>query len=687
MKLERYRFSLTTIFFFFVIVLSCMFAEGVDFLKVGFSPFVLKDTLFGAIAVFIGILTYVIIERKKNRAKIDWIVLPFFLLLTVIGLIGQIEPYISASLGNPINEFYHVTQDQLITNILILVLGNTVTYLLLAIVPKRIAKANTLCIVYWCIVLVGVVAIIYSLIVEKESYKIIFSDEENVELVYNSIKSFFYNENNYGQLLMLCIISCLIINAAKPHWWHFLFVIFLFGGMIFSTSFTSLATSLIAVFIYLLYELIYTWRKHVIRNCIYFTAVIFGITLLVILFVTLASQDIKPFSSLQNFIAEKILDKNYQTASGRLQVWNMSISTLINPMQLMFGHGNGLTLPYITAYTSNVYGHTIRHVDSGFVEVLCTNGVFGLVVYISMICCLIALCFVLAIKKKQKLAIPILICLIALLIYSSFESLVLFAPNTIGVVSSCLIALPLLIQFNKISKQPVVQTNTMLIKINAHKLTSGQIVTLYSLPFFLVGIFFLTALFIPSFIPHNVCLAVIILSFGLFFTFPYLVAMIRRKSIGRWFLAKFIILLGITLLIPGLSVLILLLLGKGYTISLIVGGALYVLMILMLDTFYFITVSSVKEYFTLIFKDIILAYLTPILIYVIIFIPLTFIVVSLNATFTAYMFYMGGMIILFFMAMLLIPSPTKSNKKFVRLIDELNARLLLAQKMVFVLDK
>lgn len=687
MKLERYRFSLTTIFFFFVIVLSCMLAEGVDFLKVGYSPFTLKDSIFAASAVFIGLFTYIIVERKKNHAKIDWIILPFFLLMTVIGLVGLIDPYIANQTGQVVDEFYNVTLDQLITNILILVLGNTTTYLLLGVVPKRIAKVNSLRIVYWCIVLVGIVAIIYSLIVEKDSYSLIFKAEEGEYVSYNSIKSFFYNENNYGQLLMLSILSVLLINACKPHWWHFIFIFVLFIGMVFSTSFTSIAVSLFAVFIYLLYELLYTWRKHVIRNCIYFGAVVFGVTGFIILFILLASKDVCPFSSLQTFIVEKILNKNFDTASGRTTVWQMSISTLVTPMQMMFGHGSGVTLPYIINYTSGVYGHTIKYTDSGFIEVLCTNGIFGLVVYITMIASLVALCFVLAIKKKQKIAIPILIMLISLTIYSVFESLIMFSPNTIGTVSSVLIALPLLIQFNKIHKQPVVQTNTMLIKINAHKLTSGQIVTLYCLPFFLIDIFFATALLIPSFIPAKICLVIIILSTCLFFTFPYLVAMIRRKSIGRWFLAKFIILLFMVLFIPGVSFLTLVLLKKGFTIACLVAGSIYLMMILVLDTFYFLTVSSVKEFFCLIFKDMILTYLFPLITYGIIFVPLTYLVISIQATFTAYMFYMGGMIILFFVSMFILPSPFKSHKKFTRIMDELNARLLLAQKMVYALDK
>ena len=686
MKLERYRFGLTTIIFFFVIVLSCMFAEGVDFFKEGYTPFVLKDTIFAASSVFVAILVYVIIERKRNKAKIDWLILPFMLLLTTISIIGLVQPYIENAIhGNPGSEFYVLDIGILIKNILIVVLCNTVTYLLLAILPKRIAKVNTLCVIYWCIVAFGLIAIGYSIIFEFDSYKAIFEDGSTDG--YNSIKSMFYNENNYGQLLMLCIMTLIVINAAKPHWWHFLFVLVLFVGMIFSTSLSSLAISLLAIFIYLLYELVYTWKRHVIRNCLYFALVVFGITALVIAFIVCAEADIKPFSSLQTFISEYIFDKNFETASGRTTVWTMSLSALTTPMQTLFGLGNGVALPYITNYVASVYSAKILHVDSGFIEVVVTNGIAGLVVYISMIACLIVLCFVLAIKKKQKLAIPILIVLICTLLYSSLESLVLFSPNTIGVTTSVIIALPLLIQFNKIKKVPVVQTNTMNIKINAHKLTSGQIVTLYALPFFLIIIFFLTALLIPSFIPTNFCLAIIIISLAIFLTLPYLVAMIRRKSIGRWFLAKFIIMLVLTLLIPGLSFLVLYLIGKGMTISLIVAGSVYLFMIMFLDGFYFFTVSNVKEFFTLIFKNIILMYSFPLLVYGIIFVPLTLILVSLNATFTAYIFYMGAMILVFFMSMFVIPTPTRSNKFMIRLMDELNARLLLAQKMVFALDK
>ena len=163
--------------------------------------------------------------------------------------------------------------------------------------------------------------------------------------------------------------------------------------------------------------------------------------------------------------------------------------------------------------------------------------------------------------------------------------------------------------------------------------------------------------------------------------------MIRRKSIGKWFLLKFIILLSLILAIPGICFLITLFVNKSLIISLIVGGSAYLFVFLALTVFYFLTVSSVKEFFTLVFKDLILTYLFPILTYLIVIIPLTFLVISLNASFTAYIFYLGTSTLIFFIMMLYVPSPFKSNKKFIRLIDELNARLLLSQRMVFVLDK
>lgn len=687
MRLEKYRFGLTTFIYFFVVVFGCMFVEGVDFFKDGYTPFVLKDTIFAGLTMLIGIVFLFFIERKRNKAKIDWLIFPIILIFTLVNLIGLYFPYVQYWINgaNP-NEYYVFSNDSLIFNTLSIIFGNALLYISLAIIPKRIAKVKSLSFIYWFIVAVGLFGILYSLAVEFDSYKLIFSAENDV-FRYNSIKSFFYNENNYGQLLYLSIVACLLINACKPHWWHFLFVGVLFVGMIFSTSLTAIISTLGTLACYLLYEFIFTFKTHTKRNLAYLTGVIFGVTAIIIIFVVLADENVSFFAELQKFINNNILNKDFETATGRLNIWKRCVSALDTPMKLLFGLGYGQTLPYITDFYKINFGSNVKDIDSGLIEILCSNGIVGLILYISLIACFMVLCFVLTFKKKQKLGVPLFIFLFFALIYSMFESLIFFRLNTIGMVTTGIMLIPILIQYNKIRSKPVLEMNLMTIKINPHKLNSGQIITLYSFPLFLIISFFATALLIPSFIPANICWSVIIVCTLLFFTFPYLVAMIRRKSIGKWFLIKFIILSILLLVIPSISFGTMYLLGKGLKISLIVAGFIYFIMYFALTIFYFVTISSVKEFFTLIFKNLILTYLFPVLTYAIVIVPLTLLVVSLQATFTAYIFYLGSATLIFFILMLYVPSPFKSNKTFIRLIDEVNARLLLAQKMVFVLDK
>ena len=48
-----------------------------------------------------------------------------------------------------------------------------------------------------------------------------------------------------------------------------------------------------------------------------FAAVVFGITAFVILFIVLADNGVKPFSSLQTFISNSILNKNSSALGGK----------------------------------------------------------------------------------------------------------------------------------------------------------------------------------------------------------------------------------------------------------------------------------------------------------------------------------------------------------------------------------
>lgn len=693
--MSKYRFGLTTLLFWIILVFGVILVEGMNFLSFKYmSYFDLKELILISIVVLSSILIYYIIEKKKNRAKPSWLFLPFTVIFLICGIFGIWYN------GPGIYTIKDVTFDyspDLVNRLswtIGLVVSTILVYLMLTIWSKRILRTKSLLFPLWMVVLVCIGAIVYSLIAEFESYKYIFtiSLEEGQKASYESIKSFFHNENNYGQLLMIGVFALIMIDALKHHWWHSLFMWLLYIAMIFSTSYTALSTTMLGIIVYYIYRFIATIKAKTFRNIFSLVGVFFLVGGLIALYAILYHLNVEFIINLTEYINSTILNKDFSTFTGRTIVWQRAFDLLNTPLQWIFGLGFRNFNHYYSSYVQALTGSTGPYlaVDSTYVQILGQYGILGLFTYVVFVVLFFALCIYCVAKKKDRVAFPAMILMVILMIYQGFETFVLFEMNTIGAVAFIIIILPPLIEYNNnVKSNPYLETQLMDERndYSINKYSSKMIVQTLSM--------FLSAVVLGlglSFVFNKGYLlpaTFLISTFALlWFILPYLFAMWHKRASLKLLMARCIILSLLLVLIPLIVSLPLFITIEYNLVGYIIYGCVFVLVMFIEFSFTLLIQSLPKEFIKLVWYFGIRPFVIPLAIVLTIALPLG---ICLNYFYGLTMFsaimFISAFLIIYFLLVYFVKNIKNCKKHNQFLIDEMNNRFIRRQKMCIVLGK
>lgn len=684
--MSRYRFGITTIGFWLILAITIVLMEGINFLlPIKQAPLSISDLTIVSLTIAFSALVYYIIEKRANKAKIAFGVLPIILILLFSGLFGIWYSPSEYTIGD-VSFTYNVELITKVTWTLQLVIGLFVMYLAFGIFSKRILKVKSLRIIFWGIIVFALFTIIYSLANEFSSYQaIILGEKENIK----SIKSIFINENVYGQMLLIGIMAFIAIDAIKSKWWHFIFFVILFAAMIFSTSFTSLLCAGLMFNLYIIYLFFKTIRKHPYRNTILISLYATFLVILVCCYCFLDVSNAEIIKNFSDFIENYILNKDYHTFTGRTYVWEFALSTLQTPLDYIFGKGYGNFNELVNAYRNAFNGGSMRAVDSTYVQILGSFGVLGLFVYVTAIFALIGIGIYCLAKKRVRIVLPSLILLITMLIYGAFETYILFLPNAAGMMSFVLIALPILIEFNRCRSKPYFEKSLMSLdnQLNVMPFSNKMIVQFTSL---ILG----TLLLIVSinFVYVQDLLIINALLFGvvllLFIFYPYMLAMWHQSSSHRLVVFRCVVLTLILLLGP-LAIAIPIT-TNNFSEELFMAGYLIAFAIILSIELCItmIASSSPKQMIRLIFNYTIKPNIVFLVIFILLFVPPLYL---LNAYFEfSKLFIIFSWLfigICYPLSLYFIPNLGSSKSYYQIVINQLNNRYILKQKMLFVLNK
>lgn len=439
-------FTLTSIIFWIVLVLSCFLSENYALFSAnpgaGLS---LQSASVLTGCLLLLLIVYFFFEHKNNKIGFDKVLLPcliFFGLLMILNIFRQEDRTLLSLDGS--REI-------------------TVTY---SFLDKFIAVSQ---VVVWLAIIYGIVFVSNRFRLSKESFRWLakaywafiiiaividlFYESSKIGEVFTSpwyqkgLQFIFGNGNVWAFLVVIGVLSALVLSVKKFFLPYYISMIVMTLYLFLTKSSTCIVISGAIIFLYSLYEIISllkTNKKRALILLIVLSGAVVAAIVFVLLFINVGALANTKLGSLLRGL---FLNKHFDSFSGRTNIWKGIIDILKqNTLDMFFGlgHGTGNKLFRLIANDGYSFYGGLKSAHNGFMEILLRYGIFGVVVYASLIC-LVIFSFLLHIRKKNyRFAFIYGLVFIAILFHSIFESTTFFTPNVEGLYIGLIFILPVL---------------------------------------------------------------------------------------------------------------------------------------------------------------------------------------------------------------------------------------------------
>ena len=351
-----------------------------------------------------------------------------------------------------------------------------------------------------------------------DKYKEIFTGDS----LRVSVGSFFWNGNMFAGTLYFATIAAIILNTMKKNpLWYITIVLLAFETFL-TVSSLSVVSEFLVIFVYLLFEICVSFKKHPVRSGIFLSLHLsFTVAFLMLLFLG------KYMDNAVGHIFHRLYHEIFETnQESRFKIWADSLHYLMdNPIKLVFGNGFGVSIEVCRALNN------LNSVHNGFIQILFNYGIVGSAIYLGFLAFFVFGFFRL-IKKKTRYALILTMIGGSLLGYAIGESIIFFNSNAQGILIGALFYLPLVMEtkhdIRKEIKEEVLQIEKPQLKCNngVIKVTGSILLALFCMVFPLI--------FIKS-LPNYTDLFYLILSiaislFVLFIFLPYLLSLLTSNK-------------------------------------------------------------------------------------------------------------------------------------------------------------
>ena len=349
----------------------------------------------------ISLFIYFFINHKKNRMKVDWVLLP---LIAILGICFFINIWVEKGMDYPLpsgEEFVSVrfSFEEKVQASITLILYFAFIYAMLFIFTRTQTHTRFAVVAAYIGVIFTAVAMIYSLSKEWKSYAKIFDDTitEPVNIV-----SFFGNKNYYGGILFVGILSCMIVNYHHPRFIWYLLASFFLVILLSTAAVLPSLIAIVAVPIYLAIDIGRFISKRKWVKLSYVTLTLLGLAAIGIIFYIGAKKEWKGFHGVDIYITELMNSKDFASLTGRTSIWNQIFRYAFDtPMHMLFGHGYLITQKHTLGVTGAMWGlGAVKTTHNGYLQVLFEFGLVGLFVHALIICYFIYSCIRLLLEKR-----------------------------------------------------------------------------------------------------------------------------------------------------------------------------------------------------------------------------------------------------------------------------------------------
>ena len=269
--------------------------------------------------------------------------------------------------------------------------------------------------------------------IKKVNYFVLFAVFVNVLLNYNLIihgssnlhwnrqfASFFYNKNNYGQLLIIGIICNMYLLVLLRKRTYFFSMCIVFLNIIWTNSFNSLLASIIFIVVFIIIR----YKKKPVKKIAFFS---FSISLLSYFIIN------GHFDGIFDFIKYGDITE----FNGRIQLWNAGLNTVKENLFLGIGVDQ-------QARILSELGFSVSQFHNSYIEILVAGGVLLFLIHIILFIYIFK--NLIRINKRDKLNGSIFLSAIISLLFSMFfESITFFnAGYYSGMITIFYLIVPLL---------------------------------------------------------------------------------------------------------------------------------------------------------------------------------------------------------------------------------------------------
>ena len=442
----KLRFALTYVLFWLIIVLSCLLAENFAFITTadhvrGMS---IDSALILSLATIALLVCFYFSEHKKNGLKFDKVLLPILSIFTLISIctIWWQGSRIFINLDDGYKTSINIDAIEKISYSLQFLVWAGFIYALSFVVNRfSISRKWTRWIA--AIFVFGMLAAtVADIIMEHQSIKEIFTSTYTG----HGLQFIIYNENVWGHLILVAMLSCIVLNVKKFHIFYYIAMVYFFVVMLFTTCATAIFVGVVAIALYTLYEILSRIKQKPLKMSILLAVYLVTIGAICGTIAICVKKEVPAFVNFWSFISGQILNKDYTTLTSRTGIW-ASVLRLVSqhPQDMIFGLGYRTGNLIFTQYflATNNHDFAVNSTHNAFFEILLRHGIIGVCLYISMLF-VFAIGVIKLFKKKQyRVACLYALCVCGLLAHSGAESTIFFSANTSSVYTTLIFFLPI----------------------------------------------------------------------------------------------------------------------------------------------------------------------------------------------------------------------------------------------------
>lgn len=532
----KLKFTLSNIWLWLSLAGLTILTENLQLLTSGMKQGLNYIPVF--IMMFIGFVSlfmFYLINRKENKIKGDFVLIPMFILAGIFLIIGvwvqQSGSYTIPGSSETVE--YTITTFEKVKATFVIVMFLGFLYGLLFIFQRTQPHTKTAVVPLYFAIAFVYTAIIFSLIRENKSYKAIFSDDAAKETI--TIVSFFGNKNYYGGIILIGILSCMLVNYHRPRMIWYLSIAFFFVILLSTAAVCPIVAAVVGIPIYLIEEIIrYSVKKR------WFIATAATITVLILMFLIIFFYigtvfEWKGFKGIDLYVTKVIFSKDLKTLTGRTKIWAAAFKDSINnPIHIIFGHGFMVSQNQTIALTASIFnGGGVRTTHNGYLQVLFDFGFVGLLVHAILICYFIYSLIRLMLQKRFHFVFVYGFTAFVYAIYNVAESSPLFGIGIKELFMTMVLVVPVMARSKLLGHYKVVEEAKELPleagQLDYIKLGKAISIVLMSVIVSLIPLFFMQFTYDNKVLFKTIVWIEIYLCIALLFI-PYLIAIFYKKA-------------------------------------------------------------------------------------------------------------------------------------------------------------